>query len=97
VTIWSNRPNTVPDTYLVEVITAADKFSILETFVHAQYPKSSVTVIGVPTSFKAIVRGTATSQWERNQILKVIEDSGLRKCDIICELAVPCCCRTCRR
>ncbi len=93
VTVWFNRPTSTTQTYVVSIVTAPDAYVLLERFIAQQFPRSSIKLTPVPTSQKVVVSGTACSCSEWQQIVQLIDGSGLGYRDLIVRVTIPYCFR----
>lgn len=87
-TAWFTKPNTAPQTYVIDVVTASDAYKTLSDFIHLQFPNSTITLTPVPSSTKVIVSGAVTSYHEWEQILVLI-DGTIPRADLILRVAIP--------
>lgn len=88
-TVWLTQPNTTPHTYVIDVVTAADAYKMLNEFILQQSPTSTITLTPAPTSNKVIVSGEVTSQHEWEKILLLI-DGTIPRADLIIRVQIPC-------
>jgi len=88
-TVWLTQPNTVPQTYVIDVVTALDAYKTLNEFILQQSPTSKIVLTAVPTSSKVVVSGAVTSQHEWEKVLTLI-DGTIPRADLIVRVQIPC-------
>lgn len=87
--VWLTRPNSVPQIYVVDVVTAADTYRVISDFIQLQFPTSRVTLTPVPSSTKVIVSGTLASYQEWERVLVLI-DGTIPRTNLIVSVTIPC-------
>ncbi len=88
-TVWLTQPNTVPQTYILDIVTPIDAYKALNDFILQQSPTSTLTLTPAPSSSKVIVSGAVTSRHEWEKILNLIVGT-IPRADLIIRVQIPC-------